>query len=93
MKRVLVRTTFFRRCLERLKSSPPAVAKAVIRTLELLGSDPYHPRLRTHKLGGEFEGQWSCRAGYDLRIVFKLERKGDEEEILLLSLGTHDEVY
>jgi len=32
-------------------------------------------------------------AGYDLRIVFEFSKQNDEEIILLVSVGTHDEVY
>jgi len=32
-------------------------------------------------------------ADYDLRIVFEFVQQGGAEAILLLSIGTHDEVY
>jgi mRNA-degrading endonuclease YafQ of YafQ-DinJ toxin-antitoxin module len=61
--------------------------------LELLATDCFHPRLKTHKLKGELEGSWACSAGYDLRIVFNFVEHEGSEAILLLSLGTHEEVY
>jgi mRNA interferase YafQ len=64
---------------------------------ELLCTDPFHPRLKTHKLKGELQDSWACSAGYDLRIIFKFVEYEVEPEagqaILLESMGTHDEVY
>jgi mRNA-degrading endonuclease YafQ of YafQ-DinJ toxin-antitoxin module len=61
--------------------------------LELLATDCFHPRLKTHQLKGELEGSWACSAGYDLRIVFNFVEHEGSEAILLLSLGTNEEVY
>jgi len=55
--------------------------------------DAFGPRLGTQKLRGNLVGFWSCSAGYDLRIVFEIIPRGDAEAILLVSCGTHDEVY
>jgi mRNA-degrading endonuclease YafQ of YafQ-DinJ toxin-antitoxin module len=35
------------------------------------------------------DGLQSCSCGYDCRIVFSVE----PEQIVLLDIGTHDEVY
>jgi mRNA interferase YafQ len=56
-----------------------------------LEREPFAPALGTHKLKGELRGYWSCSAGYDLRIVF--EWLQDKDLILLVDIGTHDEVY
>jgi mRNA-degrading endonuclease YafQ of YafQ-DinJ toxin-antitoxin module len=61
--------------------------------LETLAEDAFHPALRTHKLKGELAGSWACSAGYDVRIIFDFVQHEDSEAILLLTLGTHDEVY
>ncbi len=50
----------------------------------------FDPRLRTHKLTGKLEGLWVFSIDNDSRIIFRfLER----DEILLIDLGSHDEVY
>jgi mRNA-degrading endonuclease YafQ of YafQ-DinJ toxin-antitoxin module len=36
---------------------------------------------------------WASSAAYDLRIVFEFVQHEEAEAILLLSAGTHDEVY
>lgn len=40
-------------------------------------------------------GLRACTCGYDCRIVFRVEndREAKTEVILLLDIGTHDEVY
>ncbi|NET83056.1 MAG: plasmid stabilization protein [Moorea sp. SIO1F2] len=51
--------------------------------------------LRTHKLKGKLSGAWACSVEYDCRLIFNFEQNPDtlEEEILLIDIGTHDEVY
>jgi len=48
--------------------------------------------LHTHKLKGELSGVWACTVDYDNRILFELVKNSEEEEIFLLTLGSHDEV-
>jgi mRNA interferase YafQ len=61
-------------------------------TLELLAEDAFDPRLKAHKLRGDLEGAWACRAGYDLRILFEFVQHEGAEAISLQTIGTHDEV-
>ena len=58
-------------------------------------ANPFVPQLETHKLKGKLSGSWACSAGYDLRIVFDFVTSGKDstDDILLLAIGTHDEVY
>ena len=62
-------------------------------TLGQLSEDASHPSLRTHKLRGALAGCWACGSGYDLRVVFEYVQHEGAEAILLLALGTHDQVY
>jgi addiction module RelE/StbE family toxin len=59
----------------------------------MLQEDASDTRLGSHKLKGDLAGLWACSAGYDLRIVFEIAKQADDEIILLVSVGTHDEVY
>ena len=58
-------------------------------------SDMSNPVLKTHKLHGELEGLLACSIEYDLRIVFDIVENPTTktEEILLIDIGTHEEVY
>ena len=79
MKRSLLRSSaFIQRARNVLKKYPQRSAD-LQSTLDLLATDCFHPRLKTHKLKAELEGSWACSAGYDLRIVFKfVEHQGSE---------------
>ena len=91
----LVWSAKFTRAVKKLARRKPAFLEDLEAALQQLETNPHHPALRTHKLGGDLEGSWACSAGYDFRVVFAFARnaKSREAEILLLSLGTHDEVY
>ncbi|HLH23832.1 MAG TPA: hypothetical protein VK066_15015 [Chloroflexota bacterium] len=52
-------------------------------------ADPADAGLRLHKLTGKLSGRWAFRAGYNPRVVCRIE--GDMA--YLLTVGTHDEVY
>ncbi|MFZ0962338.1 MAG: type II toxin-antitoxin system mRNA interferase toxin, RelE/StbE family [Terriglobia bacterium] len=93
MTRLLLRSNAFVRRAKRILKRNPLASQDLQSTLELLATDCFHPRLKTHKLKGELEGSWACSASYDLRIVFKFVPYEGSESILLLTLGTHEEVY
>lgn len=57
---------------------------------ELFSKTPFDRRLRTHKLSGKLEDLWAFSVTYDCRVIFKF-LNGDE--ILLVDIGGHDEVY
>jgi addiction module RelE/StbE family toxin len=93
MRRVLLRSTAFVRAARRLLKRQPETAEGLQATLELLAADAFHPQLKTHKLKGDLAGSWACSAAYDLRIIFDFVEQEGAEAILLLSAGTHDQVY
>jgi mRNA-degrading endonuclease YafQ of YafQ-DinJ toxin-antitoxin module len=57
--------------------------------LNIFVKDPYQPILGTHKLSGKLKGHHAFSLGYDLRVVFKFI----DDEAVLISLGSHEEVY
>jgi mRNA-degrading endonuclease YafQ of YafQ-DinJ toxin-antitoxin module len=93
MKRTLLRSPAFGRNLRKWLKSRPDDAVLIEATLEQPSADSADPSLRTHKLRGPLAGCRACSAGYDLRIVFEYTQHEGEEAILLLALGTHDQVY
>jgi addiction module RelE/StbE family toxin len=93
VRRELLRSPAFARDLRAWLKSRPGTAGAIEATLEQLSADAAHPSLRTHKLRGPLAGCWACSAGYDLRVVFEYVQHEGSEAILLLTLGTHDQVY
>jgi mRNA-degrading endonuclease YafQ of YafQ-DinJ toxin-antitoxin module len=73
----------------------PDLNSDIAEALRLLLVNPFAPQHETHKLKGKLSGSWACSAGYDLRIVFDFVKaeKDKDDDILLLAIGTHDEVY
>ena len=91
----LVWSSKFTRTVKKLARRKPTLLDDLNTVLQQLEADPHQASLRTHKLGGDLKGSWVCSAGYDFRVVFEFVRNPrlKENEIHLLSLGTHDEVY
>jgi len=93
VKRALLQSSAFARDLHSWLKTHPQDATAIEQALERLSDDASHPLLRAHKLRGPLAGLWACSAGYDLRIVFEHVEHEQKEAILLVALGTHDQVY
>ncbi len=93
--RTLIWGKTFVRAFKRTTKKHPNLREDIEETLRLLAKDPFVPQLETHKLKGKLSGSWACSAGYDLRIVFDFVKseKQEEDDILLMEIGTHDEVY
>jgi addiction module RelE/StbE family toxin len=60
------------------------------RRMELFLASPFSPQLRTHKLSGKLGGQWAFSVDDDCRVVFEFI---GEDKVLLIDIGSHDEVY
>ncbi len=93
--RTLIWSTTFARAFKRLARRDPGLRDRIERALDQLAQDPFHPTLHSHKLKGEWAGAWACTVDYDNRILFEFTQNPElgQEEILLLTVGTHDEVY
>jgi addiction module RelE/StbE family toxin len=85
----------FVRAVKRTSRRHPELLENLPTTLQLLSEDPFSPFLDTHKLKGKLFGSWACKVGYDLRIIFDFVKNLEqgEDHILLLELGSHEEVY
>ncbi len=64
-------------------------------SIKKLEQDVFYPALKTHKLSGRLAEYYGCSCGYDCRIVFSAQKGESEKEqnIILISIGTHEEVY
>ena len=92
--RTLIWSNTFLRAFKRLMRKHPDLRKETEETLELLMQDPFMPQLETHKLKGKLLGSWACSVGYNVRIIFDfVESKQNENDIFLITMGTHDEIY
>ncbi len=81
--------SFIRAFKKTIRKNPELKGK-LQEALEIFVNDPYHPILGTHKLSGKLKGHHAFGLGYDFRVVFKFI---DHEEVALISIGRHEEVY
>lgn len=85
----------FKRSFKKITKKNPQLIDKVTKTLRLLADDPFTPSLKSHKLEGDLADLWSCSVAYDCRIIFRFSEEGQllEVVILLVDIGSHDEVY
>lgn len=93
--RELVLTPKFKRAFRRLVRKNPALQNPIQDALRRMAEDLDQPTLKTHHLSGKLAGSFACSCGYDCRIVFRKAKKPErsEEVLLLVNIGSHDEVY
>ena len=82
--------SYVRRARKFLKKHPE-IHSQYRKTLELLELNPYHPSLRLNSLQGRMSGLSSVSINISYRIVIEFIIDGDE--ILLVNIGKHDQVY
>ena len=93
-KRKLVLSNSFKKSYKKYISKKPFLKTAIEEAILRLEEDAFAPRLKTHKLSGNLYGYLACSCGYDCRIIFSIEKeKSQNEFILLIDIGTHEEVY
>jgi mRNA-degrading endonuclease YafQ of YafQ-DinJ toxin-antitoxin module len=73
-----------------LKKHPDLVNKFK-QTVQKLENDPLEPSLKLHKFQGNLEKFHAVRLTYEYRIVLVLQIV--DEQIILVDIGTHDDVY
>ncbi len=85
----------FNRSFRKITKKNPQLKEQIAKVLRLLADDPFTPSLKSHKLGGDLAGLWSCSIAYNCRIIFNFSEDEEllEMVILLVDIGSHDEVY
>ena len=85
----------FKKAFKKTIKNVPELKEKIIVTMNPLEQDPFHPKLKSHKLTGVLEDNWACSVAYDLRIIFTFVQNllNKETEILLINIGSHEEVY
>ena len=81
-------SSFKRAFKKRVAGKPPEEIFA--NQLKIFVNDPFDSRVKTHKLSGKLEGLWSFSVSYNCRVVFKFL---PGNTVLLIDIGSHDEVY
>ncbi len=87
----LIFTDSYRKKERRFIKKHPDLKDRYKKTLALLMDDPHHPSLRLHKLQGKLGQYYSVSISMSYRIILDLIIT--DKEIILLDIGSHDEVY
>jgi len=80
----------FKRTYQKQVKNDPELKKRFWGAMGLFSKNLFNPKLRTHKLTGRLEGLWAFSVAYDCRVIFRFLTK---DEVLLIDIGGHDEVY
>ena len=87
----IVLTHSFIRQVERFKKSHPELKQKLAKTLRDLANDPFQSHLKLHALKGSMKEFHAVSINYQYRMTLILHIT--EKEIILIDIGTHDEVY
>lgn len=87
----LIFTEHYEKIEKRFFQRHPDLLDRYRKTLDLLERDPFHPSLRLHPLQGRLAGLHSASINLQYRITLDLEIR--EHEIILVSVGTHRDIY
>lgn len=69
----------------------PDLFERYAKTIRLMELDVFHPSLRLHKLKGNLSEYHSISISMQYRIV--VEFVIEDEKIILINIGMHDDVY
>ena len=81
----------FKRSYKKRVAREPILKQRFWDAIELFVTDPYTPELRTHKLTGNLSTCWAFSVDHDCRVVFMFTKT--KSQVLLIDIGTHNEVY
>jgi len=90
MTKLIFTETYEKRAKKFIKKHPELLDQYG-KTLKLLSLNPNHPALRLHKLHGKLSLLSSVSINYAYRIVLIFLVNNDE--ITLIDVGRHDDVY
>ena len=82
----------FRNIFRKWCKKNPVLINQFETRLKLLEEDPFHPLLKTHPLSYSLKGLWAIRISYEQRLIFQFLDEA-HQKILLVTLGSHEEVY
>ena len=94
--RNIVFTKTFDKAFQKFAGKNQLLRAAIEKALFKLKQDAFDPSLKTHRLSGKLAAILACSCGYDCRILFIIERDIANEQlenIVLLDIGTHADVY
>lgn len=88
--RIIYTQSYLKRAAKFIKRHPDLLPQYE-KTLKLLELNPAHPSLRLHRLGGPLRDLHSVSINISYRIT--LEFLIEDGKIVLVNVGSHEEVY
>ena len=89
MPRIVSKIVYSSRFEKNFKNLPSRIQHLALKKDELFRKNPFHSSLKTHKLGGKFEGTWAYSINKDFRVHFYFL---NNETVVYVNIGTH-EIY
>lgn len=87
----LVWTASFTRSARKFAKAHPELRERFAAVLRDLEKDPFQPHLKYDHIHGQLAGMQAVSITYSYRITLTV--LVTEREVILLDVGTHDEVY
>ena len=87
----IVTSNYFLRRANKFLKKHPDLKERFTEVVDGLKKDPFQPQLELHNLGGKLQGCQAVSLTHGYRITLTL--MVTEKEIILLDIGSHDEVY
>ena len=87
---IIYTKSYLKRAVKFVKRHPNLLSQYE-KTLRLLELNPFHPALRLHRLSGPLRNLHSISINISYRIT--LEFLVEDGKIVLVNVGSHDEVY
>ena len=86
----IVPTSGFRKAFKRKVRGNKVLEVRFRERIAIFQTNPFDPRLKTHRLSGQLKDLWNFSVDYDMRVVFSFI---DPSRALFVDIGSHDEVY
>jgi addiction module RelE/StbE family toxin len=84
-------SNYFLRRAKKFFKKHPDLKKSFVEVVDDLRKDPFPPHLEMHSLSGKLQDCYAVSLTYSYRITLTL--MVTDKEIILLDIGSHDEVY
>jgi len=85
--KIIFKKSFVKQYVKLDKSKRNSVDSAI----RIFEKNPLTPELKNHALKGKLNGKRAISAGFDLRIVFRID--GYYVLVEMLGVGSHNQVY
>ncbi len=91
MSYVIKRTDTFVKSAKKFFHKHPQLSDKFKEVLLKIEENPFQSTLKIHKLKGRLKDKYGISLDHKYRIIVIVQL--DEKEVILLDIGTHDEIY